>query len=277
VTPAGDRHLRRIGLGGAELAVCSDQTAATALLRRALELGVDLIDTADVYGGGESERRIARALHPYPAGVTIATKGGFTIRGKDAVPDGRPEHLRAACLESLRRLRVEAIDLYLLHTPDPDVPLEESLGALTGLRDEGRIRRIGVSNVTAEQLEVALEVAGVACVENGYNLRRRRRQGPDHALAICDRAGIPYIAWQPLAAGALAHIDETTKSVAARLGVQAGQVALAWLLQCSPITLPIPGTSSVEHLEQNVAAASVRLTDEDVALLERHEVHIGPT
>jgi pyridoxine 4-dehydrogenase len=259
----------RIGLGGAELARVGDQAQATALLRRAIALGVEVIDTADVYGEGESERRIARALHPYPEGVTIVTKGGFAIRGSAAVPDGRPAALRAACRESLRRLRVDRIDLYLLHTPDPAVPLEESLGALGELRAEGCIRRAGVSNVSAEQLVAALGEHEVACVQNGYNLRRRRRRGPDEALSVCEREGIPFMAWQPLGAGALAHVDEPVKTVAARLGVTPSQVALAWVLGASPVTLPIPGTRSVTHLEENVAAAAVSLSAADVAFLEQ--------
>jgi aryl-alcohol dehydrogenase-like predicted oxidoreductase len=267
----GELQVHRIGLGGAELARCRDDEAAARLLRRALELGVDLIDTADVYGDGLSELRIARALHPYPAGLAIATKGGFGAPGADGkrAPDGRPEHLRSACLGSLRRLRVETIALYQLHTPNSDVPLAESLGALAELRAEGKVRHIGVSNVSAEQFEVARAAVPVASVQNGYNVIRRRRRGPDPALAACERAGIPYLAWQPLAAGRLAHVDEATRLVAARHGAEPSQVALAWLLQSSAVTLPIPGTTSIGHLEENVGAAGLRLSGEDLALLER--------
>jgi aryl-alcohol dehydrogenase-like predicted oxidoreductase len=248
---------------------CPDDESATALLRRAVDLGVNLIDTADLYGNGRSEARIARALHPYPAGLVIATKGGFVAGPDGPVPDGSPAHLRAACEASLRRLGLETIDLYFLHAPDPAVPLSESLRALAELRAEGKIRLVGVSNVSAEQLALARTVLPVAAAQNVYNVRRRRRFGPDPVLAECERIGIPFLAWQPLAAGRLAEADKATRRVAARHGAAPGQVALAWLLQQSAVTLPIPGTTSVGHLEENMAAGSLRLRPEEIAEMER--------
>jgi len=243
-------------------------SSAAVLLRRALELGVNLIDTADIYGRGLSETRIAAALHPYPEDLVIATKGGFVASAAGPVPDGRPRHLRAACEASLRRLRLDTIELYQLHTPDPAVPFEESLGALVELREQGKVRHLGLSNVTAEQLARARELAPIASVQNGYNIRRHRRFGPDAALAACERAGIAFLAWQPMAAGRLPG-DEAPQRVASRRAATPGQVALAWLLQCSPVVLPIPGTRSVRHLEENVTASSVSLTAEDLSELER--------
>ena len=257
----------RVGFGAGRLAACADDSAATALLRRAVDLGVGLIDTADIYGRGISETRIAQALHPYPGEVVIATKGGFVPSGAGPVPDGRPEHLRAACEGSLRRLRLDTIDLYQLHAPDPGVPLEDSLGALAELRAEGKIRRLGLSNVSPEQLARARGLAPIACVQNAYNVRRRRRFGPDPLLAECERAGHAFIAWQPLAAGRLAR-EDAAREVARRHGATPAQVVLAWLLVQSPAVLAIPGTTSLGHLEENVAAASLRLGADDAAALE---------
>jgi pyridoxine 4-dehydrogenase len=267
MTPTPEQPAR-IGFGGGRLPGCPDQATATAVLRRAVELGVDLIDTADIYGNGVSESRIAEALFPYPAHVTIATKGGFVRGAEGPVPDGRPAHLRAACEASLRRLRIDAIDLYQLHTPDPQVAFEESVGALVELRDAGKVRGIGLSQVTAEQLSRARTLTPVASVQNGYNVRRRRRFGPDPVLGECERAGITYLAFHPLAAGRLAG-DEAAAEVARRLGATAGQVALAWLLAQSDAIVPIPGTRTVQHLEENMAAARVRLEAADIAALER--------
>ena len=255
-----------IAFGGGRLPGCESVAAATAVLRRAVELGVTLIDTADVYGQGVSETRIAEALHPYPPGLTIATKGGFVRGSGGPVPDGRPEHLRAACEESLRRLRTDTIDLYQLHAPDPSVPLEESLGAIAQLRDEGKIRRIGVSNVDARELARARAVAPVAAVQNAYNVRRRRRFGADPVLAECERAGIAYLAYQPIAAGRLVE-DDAVRDVAAGHGATPAQVALAWLLSQSPVVVPIPGTCAVSHVEENMWAARLQLTRADLAAL----------
>ena len=256
----GRLSARRIGLGALHLARMSDPAGVKTLLHRALELGVNLVDTADVYGQGSSESRLAQALHPYPSELVVATKGGFVEEGGESRPDGRPEHLRAACEASLRRLRLDAIPLYQLHTPDPDVPLEESLAALMQLRAEGKIVEIGISNVSAEELELALEIAPVVSVQNGYNLRRLRRRGPQPQVETCERAGIGFMAWQPLGAGAMQRPDPSVDGIARGRGATRAQVALAWLLCQSPTVMVIPGTASVLHLEQNVAAAELRLS-----------------
>lgn len=247
---------------------CPDDASAGALMRRAFELGVKLIDTADLYADGRSEARIAKALRPYPPGVVIATKGGYLAGNDGPVPDGRPAHLRAACEGSLRRLGLETIELFFLHTPDPAVPLSESLGALDTLRAEGKIRHIGLSNVSAGQLAEAREVVQVAAVQNGYNVRRRRRFGPEPALASCEEAGIPFMAYVPLGTGRLIQVDDALRRVAARHDATAAQVALAWLLAQSEVALPIPGTTSVQHLEENMAAARLRLEPADLEELE---------
>jgi len=243
----GDLSVSRIGFGGRWL---SDPDHSRTLLRRALELGVNLIDTADVYGN--SEEVIAAALHPYPEGVVIATKGGQTLVDSRPTADGRPEYLRAACERSLTRLRVDTIDLYQLHMPDPEVPIEDSVGALDELRREGKVRHIGVSNVFGDRLEAALRTAPIVSVQNRYSLMNR---DSEREIEICEREGIAFMPWQPLADGALASIAGP-------------QVALAWLLQRSPAMLPIPGTTSMEHLEENVAAAGIRLTADELTALE---------
>ena len=242
----GDLTVNRIGLGARFV---QDAHHHRPLLERALALGVNLIDTADVYGN--SEDAIAEALHPYPDGLVIATKGGQTMVTGKPTADGRPEYLRAACHRSLQRLRVDTIDLYQLHMPDPDVPIEESVGTLDQLRQEGKVRQIGVSNLFDEQLEAALRTAPVVSVQNRYSLMHRERETE---IQICEREGIAYMPWWPLAGGELARVG--------------AQNALAWLLQHSPVMLPIPGTASVEHMEENVAAASLQLTLEETAELE---------
>ena len=247
---------------------CADDAAAGVLLRRAFELGVRLIDTADLYANGHSEMRIASALRPYPADVVIASKGGYVAGPDGPVPDGRPEHLRSACEGSLRRLGLETIDLYFLHTPDPEVPLAESLGGLAELQAEGKIRHVGLSTVDAQQLAEAMAVLPVAAVQNGYNVRRRRRLGPEPALAACEPAGIPFLAYVPLGTGRLLERDEALQRVAARHGATPAQVALAWLLAQSEVVLPIPGTTSVQHLEENMASTQLRLQPADLAELE---------
>ena len=244
---------------------CPDDAAASTLLHRALELGVRLIDTADLYANGHSEMRIASALQPYPADVVIASKGGYVAGPDGPVADGRPAHLRAACEGSLRRLGLEAIDLYFLHTPDPTVPLAESLGGLAELQAEGKIKHVGLSNVDAEHLAEAMEVLPVAAVQNGYNVRRRRRFGPEPALATCERVGIPFMAYVPLGTGRLLERDDALQRVAARHGATPAQVALAWLLAQSEVMLPIPGTTSLQHLEANMASMQLRLQPADLA------------
>jgi pyridoxine 4-dehydrogenase len=243
----------------------ADRTEALAVLRRAVELGVDLIDTADSYGPEVSEELIAEALHPYPDGLVIATKGGFERPGPGRwVPCGRPEHLRAACEGSLRRLRLERIDLYQLHRPDPEVPYAESVGALRELQEEGKIRQIGVSNVSAEQLATARELVEVVSVQNRHNLGERKSAD---VLETCQAEGLGFIPWFPLDAGALTEPGGVAAEIASRHRATPAQVALAWLL-ATPAMLPIPGTSSIEHLEENLAAASLALSGQEVAQLD---------
>ena len=238
---------------------------AKSVLRRAVEFGVDFIDTADSYGPHVSEELIAEALHPYPGGLVIATKGGLTRSGPGQwEPDCRPEHLREACEGSLRRLRLERIDLYQLHMVDPNVPLEESIGALVGLRDEGKIAHIGLSNVSVEQLERVLAMTEVASVQNRFNLVDR---DSEDVLEACERHGIGFIPWFPLATGSLARPGGPLDQAAAHHEAAPAQVALAWLLARSAVMLPIPGTGSVEHLEENVAATGVRLGRDELAQL----------
>ena len=235
-----------------------------AVLRRAVELGIDLIDTADVYGNGGSELMIAEALHPYPPGLVIATKGGQTVVDGAVVANGRPEYLRAACEASLGRLRLDTIDLYQLHMPDPGVPLAESLGALVDLRAEGKIRHIGGSNFLRGTFEDALATAPLVSVQNQFNLTSRNSE-PE--LETCESRGIAFIPYRPLAGGALTEANGALREIAAAREATTGQAALAWLLQRSPSMLPIPGTRSLAHLEENVAAAALRLTDDELARL----------
>ncbi len=263
----GDLFVNRMGFGAMRITGPGiwgdpeDPEEARAVLRRALELGVNLIDTADSYGPEVSERLIAETLHPYPEGLVIATKGGLTRPGPGRwEPDGRPEHLREACEGSLRRLKVDRIDLYQLHRIDPRVPLEESVGTLAELREEGKIRHVGLSEVDIEELEHAREIVPIASVQNRYSLIDR---GYEDVLDFCERESIGFIPWFPLATGDLARPGGPLDEMAARHGAAPGQIALAWLLQRSPVMLPIPGTSSVEHLEENVAAVEVRLSREE--------------
>jgi aryl-alcohol dehydrogenase-like predicted oxidoreductase len=261
----GDLTVRRLGFGAMRITGHGiwgpppDRERAIAVLRRALELGINMIDTADSYGPEVSEELIAEALHPYPEGLVIATKGGLTRTGPGQWPrDGRPEHLRQACEGSLRRLRADRIDVYQLHSPDPKVPYEDSVGALKELRDEGKIRHVGVSNVSVEQLGIARGIVPVVSVQNRYNLADRASEA---VLAECERLEIGFIPWFPLAAGSLADPGGPVAEVAERHGATAAQVALAWLLHRSAVMLPIPGTGSVEHLEENAAAARLELGD----------------
>jgi pyridoxine 4-dehydrogenase len=266
----GDLEVRRLGFGAMRITgngiwgPPDDPDAAKRLLRRVMELGVNLIDTADSYGPEVSENLIAEALHPYPDGLVIATKGGLRRSGPGQWPrDGRPERLKECCEASLRRLRLERIDLYQLHSPDPRVPLEESLGALAELQAEGKIRHIGISNVSADDLGRARAVVEVVTVQNRYNLTDRHSED---VLDACDREGIGFIPWFPLAIGDLARPGGPLDDLARRHDATPGQLALAWLLGRSPVILPIPGTSSEEHLEENLAAADIQL---DRAELDR--------
>jgi pyridoxine 4-dehydrogenase len=272
-TIGGDLEVRRLGFGAMRITgngiwgPPDDSEAARNLLRRVAEIGVNLIDTADSYGPEVSENLIAEALHPYPVGLVIATKGGLLRTGPGEWPrDGRPEHLREACEGSLRRLRLERIDLYQLHAPDGNVPYEDSVGALKELQDEGKIRHIGISNVSVEQLRQARELVEVVTVQNRYNLSDR---SSEDVLEACEEAGIGFIPWFPLATGSLAEPGGALDEVAHAHDATPGQVALAWLLARSKVMLPIPGTSSIEHLEENMAAEELTLSDEERAAIAR--------
>jgi pyridoxine 4-dehydrogenase len=243
-----------------------DPEEARAVLRRAVELGVNFIDTADSYGPEVSERLIGETLYPYPEDLVVATKGGFVRPGPGQwETDGRPEHLREACEGSLKRLKVERIDLYQLHRIDPKVPSEEQLGVLAELREEGKIRHVGLSEVGVEDIERAREIVPIVTVQNRYNLTDR---GSEDVLDFCERAGIGFIPWFPLATGKLLEDGGPLAEIAADTGAEPSQLALAWLLKRSPVMLPIPGTSSVEHLDQNLGAAELELTDEQFKALE---------
>jgi pyridoxine 4-dehydrogenase len=270
VTLGEGLEVRRLGFGAMRITgegvwgPPEDPDSARAVLRRAVELGVDLIDTADSYGPRVSEELIAEALHPYD-GLTIATKGGLERTGPGQWPrNGRPDHLKRACEGSLRRLRVERIDLYQLHAPDPEVPYEESVGAVKELQDEGKVARVGVSNVSVDQLEEARRIVEVVAVQNRFNLADRHSED---VLERCEELGVCFLPWFPLAAGALAEARGAAAEIAAEHEAGVGQIALAWLLRRSPLIAPIPGTSSLEHLEENVAAASIELSDEELQRL----------
>jgi len=235
----------------------ADRENALHVLRRAVELGVNFIDTADAYGPRVNEEQIAQALFPYPEGLVIATKGGSTRSGPGQWGrDGRPEHLREACEGSLRRLRVDCIDLYQLHAVDPSVPFEETIGALKELHDAGKIARVGLSNVDRDQVARAREIVEIASVQNSYNVTNRESEP---VLTYCQEHHLAFIPYFPLDAGDIAH--DLLEDVARAHDATPFQIALAWLLRHSPAMLPIPGTSSLAHLEENVAAAKIALTD----------------
>jgi pyridoxine 4-dehydrogenase len=267
-TIGGDLEVQRLGFGAMRITgkgiwgPPADPEEAKRLLRRVLELGIDLIDTADSYGPEVSENLIAEALHPYPDGLVIATKGGLRRTGPGEWPrDARPERLKECCEASLRRLKLDRIDLYQLHSPDPRVPYEDSVGALKELQDEGKIRHIGISNVSVEELEQARGLVDVVTVQNRYNLEDR---DSEDVLEACEKLGIGFIPWFPLATGRLAEPGGPLDRIARERDATPGQIALAWLLARSPVMLPIPGTSSVEHLEENVAAATIGLKQDEV-------------
>ena len=270
----GELEVGRLGYGAMQL--CGphvtgwpdDRENALRVLRRAVELGATLVDTADSYGPEVNELQVAQALHPYE-GIVVATKGGLNRsrrggRDRGWPPDGRPEYLRSACEGSLRRLRVERIDLYQLHRPDPTVPFAESVGALRDLRDEGKIRQVGLSNVSLAQLDEARGIIEVASVQNEYNLGNRAAAD---VLRACEGAGIAFLPWYPLDSGDLARPGGPVETIARAHGATSAQVALAWLLQSSPVTIPIPGTSSLEHLEENMAALDLVLDGVELAQL----------
>lgn len=265
----GDLSVQRMGFGAMRITGPgvwgwpADVPGAKRLLRRVVDLGINLIDTADAYGPETSEYLLADALHPYPDNLVIATKGGLVRGGPgDWQRDGRPAHLRRALENSLRRLKVERIDLYQYHAVDTDVPLEDSIGALADLQAQGKIRHVGLSNVSVEQLEAAQAIVGIVSVQNRYNLTTRDHQP---VLDHCTAHGIGFIPWFPLATGVLTDGDGSTLThIAKEKGASPGQIALAWLLHTSPVMLPIPGTSSIAHLEENTAATNVDLSPEDI-------------
>jgi aryl-alcohol dehydrogenase-like predicted oxidoreductase len=276
----GDLTIVRLGFGTMRLTGQGiwgeprDHDEAIRVLRRAVELGVNFIDTADSYGPEVSERLIAEALFPYPADLLIATKGGFERPGPDRwVTNGRPEYLRAACEGSLRRLRLERIDLYQLHRIDAAVPAADQIETLKALQDEGKIRHIGLSEVGVAQIERAQTIAPIVSVQNRYSLTDREHEA---VLDYCERTGLGFIPWYPLAAGALSGPGGPIERIATRLGITTSQLALAWLLRRSPVMLPIPGTSRVAHLEENVAAAAAAAVLDERTLQEL-EAAAAPT
>jgi aryl-alcohol dehydrogenase-like predicted oxidoreductase len=241
-----------------------DRPTMHKLLKRAYELGHNFFDTADSYGPDVSEILIAEALHPYPKDLVIGTKGGLVRPSRHRWDEcGRPDHLRRAVDDSLKKLRIDRIDLYQFHAPDPKVPFAESVGTLADLQRTGKIRHLGLSNVDVRQLEQARRITPIVSVQNEYNIENREADG---ALAACEKAGIVFIPWFPLGAGRALR-SPGVKRIAARLGATTAQVALAWLLARSPVMLPIPGTSSITHLEENAGAAGLRLTPDDLAEL----------
>lgn len=267
----GDLEVARLGFGAMRITGAgiwgppADRAECRAVLRRALELGVTLVDTAEAYGPYTSEELIAEALHPYPAGVVIATKSGFDRPGPGKWEmNGRPERLREGLEGSLRRLKLERIDLWQLHRVDPKVPADEQFDAVRQFQREGLVKHIGLSEVDAAEIEHARKYFAVISVQNKYNLAEREWEG---VLEYCEREGIAFIPWHPLKVGKLAAAGGAVREIAERHGVLPGQVALAWLLWRSPVMLPIPGTSKLAHLEENVAAAGVELSEEEMTAL----------
>ena len=268
----GDLPVHRLGFGAMRITgegiwgPPADRDEAIAVVRRAVERGTTLIDTADSYGPEVSEEIIGEALAPYPDDVVIATKAGLTRSGPgEWHPNGRPDHIRQACEGSLRRLKLDTIPLYQLHRIDPEVPVEDSLGTIVELQAEGKVRHIGVSEVTVEQLHQCQAITPIVTVQNRYNLVDREWED---VLDVCTAEGIGFIPWFPLAVGDLAKGHDALTDASERLGAAPSQVALAWLLGHSPVVLPIPGTGSVAHLEENVAAAGLDLTDDERTALD---------
>ena len=277
-TPGGvfqlshDLPIHRLGFGAMRVTgdgiwgPPKDHDEAIRVLRRTVEIGVNFIDTADSYGPHISEELIAEALHPYPAGLVIATKGGLLRTGPNQWPmDGRPEHLKEACEGSLKRLRLDCIDLYQFHRPDPKIPFEDSFGAMAELQQAGKIRHIGLSNVSVEQLAAAQKIAPVVTVQNRYNLKDRASEA---VLQACEAQGIGFMPWAPLQHGDDAVKKALDEVASVRGGITSGQVALAWLLAHSPVMLPIPGTGSVAHLEENMVAAELNLQPDELSAIE---------
>jgi pyridoxine 4-dehydrogenase len=269
----GDLPVTRLGFGAMRITgdgiwgEPANRAEAVRVLRRAVELGINFIDTADSYGPQVSEEIIAEALYPYPAGLVIATKGGFLRPGPDRwVEDGKPEHLRSACEGSLRRLRLDRIDLYQLHRIDPKVPAEDQIGTLKDLQAQGKIKHIGLSEVSVDQIQHSRTIVPIVSVQNRYSVTDR---GSEDVLEYCEREKMGFIPWFPLAAGRISKTDSPIRRVAAQLKATPSQVALAWLLARSPLMLPIPGTSRVEHLEENVVAAGLKIDAKEMQELGR--------
>ncbi len=272
-TLGGDLTVNRMGFGAMRITgkgiwgEPADPDEAKRVLRRAVEFGVNLIDTADSYGPEVSERLIGETLSPYPDGMVIATKGGLTRQGPDKwLPVGRPEYLQQCVEMSLRRLKQDTLDLWQLHRFDEKVPAEETLGAIKKMQDAGKIRHVGLSEVSVEQIKMAQAIVPIVSVQNLYNLSNRKAED---VLNYCEQHNIGFIPWFPVAAGKLARPGSLLDEAAKRHGASVAQLALAWLLHRSPVMLPIPGTSSVAHLEENVAAASLQLSEDEWAALEQ--------
>jgi pyridoxine 4-dehydrogenase len=280
-TIGGDPQVYRLGFGTMRLTgpgiwgPPADRQEALAVLHHALDLGVNLLDTADSYGPEVAEALIAEALYPYPKDLVIATKGGLLRTGPNQwPPDGRPEHLRHALEGSLRRLRLDRIDIYQFHRPDPRVPFEDSVGELAKLRQEGKIRHVGLSNVTLDHLARAQKIVPIVTVQNHYNLAMRKSEGMTVAesetmIDLCALQGIGFIPWSPLAFGELAHSGGALDQIAQRHHAQPGQIALAWLLKRSSTMLPIPGTSSVKHLNEDMVGATIKLSKEEFDAIDQ--------
>jgi aryl-alcohol dehydrogenase-like predicted oxidoreductase len=268
----GELELFRLGFGAMRITgpgiwgEPEDPASARELLRHVIERDVNLIDTADSYGPEVSENLIAEALRPYPESLVIATKGGFERSGPGRwEPAGRPDRLKRCCESSLRRLRIERIDLYQLHTVDPKVPIEDSVAALAELQEEGKIRHIGLSNVTVEEIERAQQIVPIVSVQNHYNVGDR---ASEDELRFCEEAGLAFLAYFPLARGDLAKPGSAVAEIASHHGATPGQVALAWLLQHSPVALPIPGTSKIAHFDENREAAELELEEDELEALD---------
>ena len=274
-----DLRVTRLGFGAMRITgegiwgEPADRAEAIRVLRRAVELGINFIDTADSYGPNVSEEIIAEALHPYPAGLVIATKGGFLRPGPNQwVENGKPEHLRSACEGSLRRLRLERVDLYQLHRIDPKVPAEDQLGTLKDLQAQGKIKHIGLSEVSVRQIEHARTIVPIVSVQNRYSVTDR---GSEDVLRYCEKEKMGFIPWFPLAAGRVSGSESPISRIAAQWKATPSQVALAWLLARSPVMLPIPGTSKVKHLEENVAAAELKVDAMKMQELDRMAAAAG--
>ena len=281
LTLGGDLNVYRLGFGAMRITgegiwgPPANKQEAIAVLRRVPESGINLIDTADSYGPNVSEKLIAEALYPYPAGLVIATKGGLLRTGPGQWPmDGRPQHLREALEGSLKKLRLDCIDIYQFHRPDPHVAFEDSVGEIARMKAEGKVRHVGLSNVTVEELARAQKIVPIVSVQNHYNLAKRQSermsaQQSEEMIDTCAQQGIAFIPWNPLSLGPLAESGSELDQIARSHDAQPRQIAIAWLLQRSRTMLPIPGTSTVKHLEENVMGATIKLTQDEFAAIDR--------